>query len=220
MKKPPLTLGPTLAEGEKPVEVIESQTMYENFVRTERYVLRTRRFDGSWTEPYERHVMSTGATGHAVAVLLYEPERDVVMLVEQFRIINYVNKESSAWNLEIVAGLIDQGETADNTARREVEEETGQMPLALEHISSYTSSPGVFTETLQIYIARISTTDGQTVHGLETEQENIRTHVMSVDDALKLADEGYITDGKTLFALNWFARKHSALRHRWLSQQA
>ena len=219
MRKPPLPLGPAVADGEGLVEVQQARTIYDNFVRTDTYKLRTRKFDGLWSEPYERHVLSTGESGHAAAALLYDPARDVVVLIEQFRIINYLNQRPSAWNLEIVAGLIAAGDTPLDTIRREIAEESGRTAKRIEPIALFTSSPGVFTEMIHMFIAEVEAGLAGEVHGLAAEHENIRVHVLSYADALKLADEGWIDDAKTLLALNWFARKHEAIRHRWLNEK-
>lgn len=219
MPKPPLPLGPAVEGNEALVEIEQSRTIYDNFVRTDTYRLRTRKFDGNWSDSYERHVMSTGESGHAAAALLYDPVRDVVVLIEQFRIINYLNQRPSAWNLEIVAGLIAAGDTPLDTARREISEESGRTAKRIEPLAVMTSSPGVFTEMIHLYIAEVEAGLAGEVHGLAAEHENIRVHVLSFADALKLADEGWIEDAKTLLALNWFARKHDAIRHRWLNEK-
>lgn len=217
MTQPPLSLGPTLAEGESAVEVLESRTVYQDFARVDVYSVRTKKYDGDWSEPYRRDLVSTGGTGHATAAILYEPERDVVLLIEQFRMVNYVNNPKRGWQLEIVAGLIDPGENPDETIVREIREEAGCEVKSLEKIVHFAASPGIYTETVHLYLARVTMASAG-VHGLASEGENIRGHVVSFDDALKMADSGFIMDCKTLFAINWLARHRADVRHRWLNE--
>jgi ADP-ribose pyrophosphatase len=212
-----LKLGPTLPDHETGVEVLEARTAHQNFTRTDIYKIRTRKYDGEWSEPYRRDVVSTGGSGHATAALLYEPERDVVLLIEQFRMVNYVNNTKRAWQLEIVAGLIDLGETPEETIRRETIEEAGCEVVALEKIAHFAASPGIYSETVHMYLARVTIATAG-VHGLASEDEDIRSHVISFDDALSMADNGFIQDAKTLLALNWLARHREAVRHRWLAE--
>ncbi len=214
----PVRLGPETTDGKPAVEILSSRVAYEDFVRVTAYEIRTQRFDGSWTDPYTRNVMATGESGNAVVILAYDPERDVVVLVEQFRLPALTRERKSAWLLETAAGLIAHGEDPLETARREVLEETGYTPRRMEKVGEMFSSPGVFAEVLYCYIAAVTAGSSGTTHGLAQEEENIRLHVLTVEDALELADNGTIEDIKTVFMLNWLARHHDSLRHRWLSE--
>jgi ADP-ribose pyrophosphatase len=111
------------------------------------------------------------------------------------------------------------GEDARTSIEREIREESGHTAKRLEPIGLMAVSPGVFVETVQVFLAEVDAGGAGSVHGLSEEHENIRVHILSFADALKLADEGWIEDGKTLFALNWFARKHDSIRHRWMTER-
>jgi len=217
MTSKPVLLGPETTDGKPAVEILSSRVAYEDFVRVTTFKIRTQRFDGSWTDPYTRNVMATGESGNAVVVLAYDPERDVVVLVEQFRMPALMRDRKSAWPLETAAGLIAHGEDPLETAKREVMEETGCTPRRMEKVGEMFSGPGAFAEVLYCYIAAVTAGNSGTTHGLAHEEENIRLHVLTVEDAVKLADSGAIEDIKTVFMLNWLARHHDSLRHRWLS---
>lgn len=198
------------------VEILSHEPVVRDFVSVDRYTLRHQNFDGTWTEPYSRCIFTVGLTGTAAAALPYDPVQDTVILIEQFRLPVYLRQQSSGWFLETVAGLIPEGKTAEDTARLEVEEEAGCPARRMEFVAKFFGTPGSVTETFDMYIAEVDAGEHGRVHGLAHEQENTRVHVLSVKDAIALADSGKIEDGKTLLVLNWFARHHTAIRERWL----
>ncbi len=215
----PPALGPQLSPAMPLVEVLEQDTEYQGYVRVDVYSIRTRNFNGDWSEPYRRDIVATGESGHATAALLYEPESDSVLLIEQFRMVNFLNTPERAWQLELVAGLIGIGEEPDNTIRREIIEEAGCETSQIEKICIFTPSPGVYSERVHLYLARLPQGIEAGVHGLASEGENIRGHKMSFAQALELSDSGFIEDLKTMYALNWLARRHAAIRQRWLNSK-
>src|SRR5882724_7704963 len=90
------------------IEISARETLYRGFFRVDRYRLRHRLFSGGWSAELSREVLERGS---AAAALLYDPERDAVVLVEQFRLAAHLAGRP-AWQLEIVAGIIDPGSTA------------------------------------------------------------------------------------------------------------
>lgn len=221
MTKPPLPiLGLYTDNGQPAVELLKSRILVEDFQRLGSYEVRVQRFDGTWTEPYTRNVLTNGESGDAAVVLPYDPERDAVVLIEQFRLPAFLHQHKAPWLLEIVCGLIGIGESPDIAARRETEEESGCQLRRIEKIGQMFSTPGCLTELLHFYIAEVTAGSSGTVHGMNNEHENIRRHVVPFEDALKLADTGVIEDLKSVFALNWLARHHDSLRHRWLNTAA
>ncbi|MEQ8695449.1 MAG: NUDIX domain-containing protein, partial [Bauldia litoralis] len=102
------------------VDILEKTTPYKGRFQIDRYRLRYHRFDGAWSEPVLREVFERG---HAAAVLPYDPVRDEVVLIEQFRPGPLAAGEASPWLIEIVAGIIDPGETPEEVVRREADEE-------------------------------------------------------------------------------------------------
>ncbi len=129
--------------GKDDIEIISRDEVYGGYMRVEAYRLRHRRHAGGWTDEMRRELVERG---HAVAVLPYDPARDEVVLIEQFRIGAYAAGRPP-WQIEIVAGIIEAGETAEDVARRECVEECGCKLDALVHVHDFRPSPGVLSET-------------------------------------------------------------------------
>ena len=129
------------------VECQNTEVLAEAYFRYEQLTLRTETFAGTLSPPYKREILRSGP---AVVVLLYDPVAQQMVLIEQFRVGAYVNHLPSAWILECVAGLVDEGETLEATARREAREETGCDVGRLEFIGAYLSSPGLSDELVSI----------------------------------------------------------------------
>ena len=98
----------------KDVEIIEKTICFQGFFRIERYRLRHHLFSGKWSQPIVRELFERG---HAAAVLPYDPIRDEVILIEQFRI-GAMNAPGGPWLLEIVAGIIEDNEQAEDVVKR------------------------------------------------------------------------------------------------------
>lgn len=152
--------------------------------------------------------------GHAAAALPYDPVRDEVVLIRQFRIGAYT-AGSDPWPIEIVAGLIEDGETAENVARRETREETGCAAIELVPVCDCLVSPGILSETIAIFCARTDTENAGGIHGLDHEGEDIEAFVVPFRDALAWIETGRIIDAKTIIALQWLAGNRDALRAKW-----
>ncbi len=195
------------------LEIIDREIAYQGFFRIDRYRLRHRLYSAGWSGELTREIFERG---HAVGVLLYDPARDALVLIEQFRLAAHL-AGFPAWQLEIVAGIIDRpGESAPDVARREAEEEAG---LAIEGevlpIHRYLTSPGGSTETVALYCGRIDSRDAGGIHGLADEQEDIKVIVKSYDETMKLMRAGKIDNGFTLVALYWLAANRARLRRGW-----
>jgi len=194
-------------------EMVEREVVYQGFFRLARYHLRHERFGGGWSPTIQREVFERG---HAAAVLPYDPERDCVALIEQFRP-GGVEAAAGPWLLELVAGIIEPGETPEAVVRREAIEEAGEgCELGrLERISRYHVSPGASTETTALFVAQTDLGGVGGVHGNADENEDIRVRVVDAGEAVAMADDGRITNAMGLIALNWFARHHGRLRAAW-----
>ncbi|MGK9233558.1 NUDIX domain-containing protein [Inquilinus limosus] len=198
------------------VELIERRTEHAGFFRLDRLQLRHRRFDGGWTEPLSRELVLRRP---AVGLLPYDPVADRVVLVEQFRLGAWI-ADRPAWMLEIPAGLIDAGESQEHSAARETREETGLEVAELLPVGEFATSPGGFNEWVSLFCGRVQAPAERSLHGLATEQEDIRILPMPAEDALALLAEGRIQNAITLIALQWFALNRDSLRRRWASLEA
>ena len=194
------------------VELIAREPLHRGYFQVDRYRLRHRRFDGTWTGEVTRELLERG---HAAAVLLWDPARDVVALIEQFRIGPYVAGRSP-WQIEIVAGIIDGDDAPEAVARREADEEAGLAVSELVPVATVMASPGAVTETIALYVGRIDSEGAGGVFGLAEEHEDIRVHLMPLDEALARVDAGTIENPPALITLLWLARHRAGLRERWL----
>lgn len=194
------------------VEILARDTVYRGYFQIDRYRLRHRRHDGGWTDEIVREVFERG---HVAALLPYDPDRDAVVLIEQFRIGAYAAGEP-CWLTEIVAGVIDEGETAEGVARREMKEETGCALAALEPIGSYLSSPGGTSERVALYVGLVDSRSAGGLHGRADEQEDIRVTVWPWPRIEAGLVQGLFTNAATLIALQWLALNRAGLRRRWL----
>ncbi len=194
------------------IEVIERKTGYKGYLQVDVYRLRHKKFDGTWTgELPPREVC---VRGHAVGVLLYDPDRDSVVLIEQFRVAAAAAR-GPAWLTEIVAGMLDGDESPEDVARRESLEEAGCTVRELEKIYDFYPSPGILSEFVTIYVGRVDCSDVGTSGGLAEEHEDIRVSVVPTDEAIRLLDENRLTNSVAIVALGWLARHRDALRERW-----
>ncbi|MDX1710028.1 MAG: NUDIX domain-containing protein [Rhodovibrionaceae bacterium] len=195
------------------IEIEERTTPFQGYFRIDKYRLRHQKHDGGWTDTMQREIFERG---HAVAVLPYDPARDSVVLIRQFRLAAHLGG-MEPWQTEIVAGIIEAGETPENVAWREVPEETG-LPLSrLEPILRYMPSQGATTENLFLYCGQVDSAGVDGVHGLDHEHEDILPSVHSTDEAIRMLEDGQLQNSPAVIAIQWLALNRQALRRRWLS---
>ena len=193
------------------IAVREQTVAYDGHFKIIRYRLRHRLFAGGMSRELMREVFERG---HAVAVLPFDPERDQVVLVEQFRI-GGVGVIDNPWLIEPVAGIIEPGERAPEVARREAAEEAGLELLDLVPACAYFASPGGSTETCQVFIGRVDVAGAGGIFGRADEGEDIRVHVVPLATALDWLGDGRIHAVTTVVALQWLALHRVELKERW-----
>ncbi|RKY00792.1 NUDIX hydrolase [Candidatus Poribacteria bacterium] len=184
------------------VEVLERELLYDGFFKLERAVVRYEKFDGSMSEPITRLNLERG---DSVGVLLYNPETDSVVLVEQFRYPAYV-RGGPGWLLEIVAGMKGENEDSIRVARAEAIEEAGYEIRRIERLTSFYLSPGGCSEKLDLYLGYVGRRSGEG-GGVREEGEDVRVVELPFEEALRMVDEGRIMDAKTIVALLWLYRR-------------
>jgi ADP-ribose pyrophosphatase len=193
------------------IEIERQETVYRGYLRVDRYRLRHRRHDGGWSRTICRELVERG---HGAALLPYDPWADAVLLVEQFRI-GALAAGLPPWQIEIPAGIIDPGETAEAVARRETGEEAGATVDRVEPIGRFLLSSGALSETVALYCGRIDSRGLGGVHGLAEEDEDIAVSVQPFDAAWRLLETGAVANAFTVIALQWLALNRDALRRRW-----
>jgi len=208
MAKPPPATDPSHPD----VEITDRQTLSGRHLRIDTFRFRHRLFSGDWSGERSYEVLRRG---QAVAIILYDPDHERVVLVEQFRLPALL-AGSSPWQLEAAAGLIDTDETPQAVAVRETREETG-LTLIGEPIliQRYLSSAGNSDEGVVLFCGRVDSAPAAGVHGLPEEHEDIRVVVKTLGEVEALLDTGAIESGHTLIGLYWLLRRREHLRGLW-----
>jgi ADP-ribose pyrophosphatase len=188
--------------GENDYQIIKKEILYEGTYRLVRYHIKHRLFNGEWSPVITRELLERDS---AVAVLPYDPILDRVILIEQFRPAA-IPAGGNPWMIEIVAGCISPGETLEEVAIRESEEEAGCQIQSLHFISEYYVSPGCLNEYITIYLGKIDASNVKGIHGLPDETEDIRVLNLSSAEAFQLVEEGKVNTAPAVVALQWLMR--------------
>ncbi|MEI7235932.1 ADP-ribose diphosphatase [Pectobacterium carotovorum] len=194
------------------VEIIARETLYDGFFSLERYRFRHRLFNGGMSGEVSREILERG---HAVVLLPYDPVRDEVVLIEQIRIAAY-DTSASPWLFELVAGMIELGESHEEVARREAEEGAGLRVGRCRPIINYLASPGGTSERLAVIVGEVDTRTAKGIHGLAEENEDIRVHVVSRKQSYQWVEEGIVDNAASVIALQWLALHHEELKREWV----
>ena len=198
---------------DKKFEILSTETVWDGFFRMQRLRLRHTSFHGGWCDPIVRERLDGLA---AVSVLLYDPDRDQLVLVEQFRA-GLMGQADPPWCLETVSGFCDRDhESAETVARREVHEETGCELLALTPIGEFFVSPGFSVETIKLFCGRVDAREAGGIHGLAHEGEEIRVVTLARDEALA-GLFGRINSTSLLIALQWLEANRQSVMASWES---
>ncbi|AIR63924.1 ADP-ribose diphosphatase [Cedecea neteri] len=195
----------------KDVEIIARETLYRGFFSLDLYRFRHRLFNGEMSDEVRREIFERG---HAAVLLPYDPVRDEVVLIEQIRIAAWDTSETP-WLLEMIAGMIEEGESVEDVARREAVEEAGLVVGRTKPVLSYLASPGGTSERLSILVGEVDATQANGIHGLVEENEDIRVHVVSREQAYQCVEEGSIDNAATVIALQWLQLHYEQLRKEW-----
>lgn len=193
------------------IDVLDREVVYHGHFQMMRYRFRHWQFAGGMGPEVVRELF---VRGHAASVMPYDPVRDEVVLIEQFRTGAYAAGHDP-WLLEPVAGIIETGETPDQVARREAIEEAGLTLLDLAPICSCFVSPGGSSEFVACYVGRVDTSSAGGLFGLAEEGEDIKVHVLSFDEALARLDRGELNVVTTILSMQWLARHRDSLRDSW-----
>lgn len=192
------------------VKIISKEILFQGFFSMVKYRFKHKLFAGGWSEVIEREMFERG---HAAAMLPYDPVTDQVVIIEQIRV--GALEHARPWQLEIVAGMIDSQESAQEVVRREAVEEAGIDIGMIEKVTSYYPSAGGCSERLDVYVGQVDATTAHGVHGLDYEGEDIRVHVVSRQQAYQWVVEGKFENGASIIALQWLELNHQRLKTQW-----
>lgn len=191
--------------------IAAQDTVYRGYFQIIRYRVRHELFRGDMGPEITREVFERG---HAAAVLPYDPARDEVVLIEQFRV-GALTAPGGPWLLEIVAGVIQAGETPEDVVRREAIEEAGRTLQRLQPIGNYLASPGGSSERIFLFCGEIDAANIAGIHGLAEEHEDIRVTAVSFTQACDLLAQGRLTAASAVIALQWLQLHREELRRAW-----
>lgn len=193
---------------DKRVDVIERKTGYRGHFQVDILRLRHSQYRGGMGPEIRREILKRG---HAVLVLPYDPKRDEVVLIEQFRVAPF-EVGDDAWMVEAIAGLIEDGEDMADVVRREALEEAGIVLDEVEQLMTFYTSPGALSEQITAFHALVDASVADGIHGVAEEGEDIRVVVMPYAEAIAAMEDGRITSGPTMIALQWLALNRARLR--------
>lgn len=171
---------------EKKFDVIERQRGWDGYFKLDVYRVQHDTFDGGKSDILQREVLERG---HAVAVLPYDPVRDEVVLIEQFRpgaiSVQERHPDMPIWLTEIVAGIIEDGETDQDVARR---------------------------ETVTLYYGRVDSSNAGGLHGLDEEGEDIRVFAVSAEECFVMLRNGQLCNATATIAIQWLMLNRERIR--------
>lgn len=193
------------------VDIVKQTTCFQGFFRIDKYRLRHALFEGGVSEEMSRELFERG---NAVAMLPYDPRLDQVVLIEQFRI-GALNDPDGPWMTEVVAGMIGDGETAEDVALRESIEESGCEVTDLQLICRYYPSPGACSETIELFCGRVDASNAGGIHGLDHEHEDIRVITAGFEEAMSWIESGRLNSAAVIMALQWLAMNKARLLQVW-----
>lgn len=197
--------------GAQDVRILEEVAAYSGHFTLRKLTLQHRCFAGGWSEPLVRELFERG---DAVGVLPYDPVTDSLVLIEQFRP-GAMRGNDSPWMLELIAGLVEPGESDEQVIHREAMEEAGCEVSELVPIATMIPSAGACSEQVRLFCGRVSSAAIGGIRGLAEEGEDILVHSVPRAEALDLLARDCIPNGHTLVALQWLQIHGDKLRERW-----
>ncbi|WP_031438726.1 NUDIX domain-containing protein [Methylobacter tundripaludum] len=196
---------------DKQFEILSTEIVYQGFFRVEKYRLKHTMFGGGWSSEITRELFMRGS---CVAVLLYDPHADKVVLIEQFRTGAILNPDR-AWLVEIVAGAIEEGEAAEEVAYRESLEEAGCEIQQLMVINEFYTTPGGSSEWITLFCGKVDSTHVGGIHGLDHEDEDILVRAVDFDKVYLMLENGEIESAIPIIAIQWLALNRQNLKLEW-----
>jgi len=181
-------------------KILEKKNIHDGFFKMNEVTLKYKKYDGNWSNAVKRELFG----GAQVSALLpYDPENKKIVLIQQFRP-GTISSDGENYLDEIVAGMIDPGETPEDTAKRECLEETGCKVNNLRSIQGYFPAPGSSESFYNLFLGEVNAPSSEIIRGLDNENEDILVKSYSFDEVRVKMEKKKILNGLTLIALQWF----------------
>ena len=162
--------------------------------------LKYKKYDGSWSNEIKRELFGGAQVS---AVLPYDPIKKEIVLIQQFRP-GTISRNTNNYLKEIVAGIIDPGESPEIAAKRECLEETGYKIKKLTSIQGYYPAPGSSESFYHLFLGEVDSKNGKKIMGLDTENEDILVESYNISQVKKMMQNGELINGLSLIAIQWF----------------
>lgn len=192
------------------VDITQQERLWDGFFKINRLHIRHALFEGGEVEV----IRELFRRDDAVCVLLFDPVKDAIVLVEQFRV-GALSRADTPWLLELVAGIVEPGETPEDVARREAVEEAGTDISDIVPITRYMPSAGGSDEYIELLCARVDSEGLGGVHGLAHEGEDILVHVLPFAEVCEMVANSTIDNAATIIAVQWLQLNKQKLLQRW-----
>lgn len=193
------------------VQLEKVEPVYKGYFKINRYHFKHKLYSGEQSNTVVREVFERG---HAVAVVPYDPITNEIVLIEQFRY-PAVETTEFPWMIEVVAGIIDPGESLEDVCYREAQEEAGIEISNLIPVHSFMASSGACTERIHLFAAQVDASTAHGIHGLEHEAEDIKVIKVNLDDIPAWLNEGRVENATALIALQWMLLNKQRLLDLW-----
>jgi nudix-type nucleoside diphosphatase (YffH/AdpP family) len=189
----------------KKVSIERKRYILDDFFKIEEAYVQFEQFNGEMS-PLVRQL--TLERGNSVAVLVFNRSTEKLILISQFRYPTYRNNHG--WTIETIAGMVDSGETPEEAARRELQEETGLNIDSFEQITAFYPSPGGSSEQIYLYYSEVSGEQAKYKKsgGLLAIGEDIKVIELTLAEALAKIKTGEILDAKTIIGIYWLENRH------------
>ena len=185
------------------VTIESREPIFRGFIQVEKVSFRHRLFNQPDYSPViQRELIHRP---EAAGVLLYNDQQQRFALIEQFRV-GALNDSESAWQLEVIAGVLDGDEAPEDCIRRESLEESGCEVQQLQHLFSFYPSAGACSEFFHLYAAEVELPKMGGIFGMPDEGENIQLHLFDYSELGILLKNGRLRNAPVIMALQWLVQ--------------
>ena len=181
-------------------KVTNKKNLYDGFFKMNEVSLKYKKYDGSWSNEIKRELFGGAQVS---AVLPYDPIKKEIVLIQQFRP-GTISRNTNNYLKEIVAGIIDPGESPEIAAKRECLEETGYKIKKLTSIQGYYPAPGSSESFYHLFLGEVDSKNEKKIMGLDTENEDILVESFNINQVKKMMQNGELINGLSLIAIQWF----------------